>query len=1513
MATNLFRKNLGLDEEDKPGRIPQPAASAQVQAQENLFRRNLGIADAVSSGPKGTQGPGLWERAHEAAVRLRRQLGQNPQVDPVQPLSGYQGFRSVLGQSASMAADLVSHPAARQLGLNPLLPAPVGRNYFSDKMAEALVGKLNPQVAEQMRSRNRAMDAIQTDQAKHITQGFIEGGTLGFAQAADKATLPHQKMLHEAGKWTSYLIPGMWVEKAIAAPAVAKLAQAAPKLMKSPIARGIVREGITGTALGGGEALLRTGDVREAGRQAAIGGAFGAGVGGAFAGVGQLGRAGVRAIGRRITREVPASGVLRQVRPEGTVPTRSSRFRVVTPEEQLNRTLEELQPRVQSRLAEAEAARIPPIASKRQLINYVHEGLADPTLSRNQVRRLSYAELIELAEEIGRSRRVPSVADVAREEAAAMGRNLDELIERAGRPTRRLSEIEPSRGRLRMAHAAGIIPKRPGRFIEPADPGSLKSRLRELIERRQTGAVRPVARDLRRETVRKSLTQLWDEQSARKAAQTAGKVPTLEAGPAAAQAASLGEGTVPRMASQAPAPAVATSRTAATGGKPQTRREIVQTFRDALGIPIRIGRYDARRRGGTAVGIYKVRGEAIRTLRANDISTLSHEVGHHIDKKLGLQNPAFDRELLALGRPTSGEGYTRAQIRAEGVAEFVNAYVTDPAKAMQAAPQYYRAFEQRLASEPKLRDALLGAREMYQRWLQQSPRDRILGHLSIGEKEAKSSATTVDQFMTAMVDDLRPLKKAVDDMTGGRELPIDKDPYNLARLSRGWAGKAEAMLFHGVVDSNFQKVGKSLKEVLAPVNGRINDFRAYMTARRALELQSRNIRTGMKTNDAAQVFEEFHGEFGKVFDDLMAFQDANLNQMVESGFMTAEQVANLKANNQHRVPFYRLFEEAHGPQGNLSKRFADLQSPVKSIKGSDRDIIDPLESIVRDVYFFTSLAERNRVGRALVELAEATEGAAKWAERVDIGSTSATENILSVWRNGKKEFWQVQPDLYRAVMALDEPYVDVVTKMLSFPTRALRTGATHNPGFILRNMIRDQFEAFVSSQYGYKPFVDFVSGLMHAVKKDEAYWVWKASGGASTTFRGLERDSLQSSLKELLRPDNAKRIRITWNPLEFLSAVSEKVEEATRLGEQVRGVRVEPPGRQGVMRASLASREVTLDFSRAGTAGRGINRFVAFFNAGVQGMDKVWRNWRYNPGRSTVRALTSVTLPSVILYLINRNDPEYQNLQQWEKDLFWMIRAGDSWLRFPKPPVIGQIFGSAAERVLEWLDKDDPQAMDGFAASLLANAAPNTTMDALGPIMEVTTNKNLLTGRSIVPISEEKEEPRHQYGPYTSETSKAIGGALNVSPRKIDHLVKGYGAGLAGLGLRTSDSILKVLGVVDPPPKPTPRPRDLPVVGEFFSQSSSATVDRFYELRDELEREKATAKREGTRFRHEYQLKQINQTATQLSRLRYELRQILEHPTMSPEAKREAIDRLEAEMNRLAAQATQRAQAAIGN
>jgi hypothetical protein len=449
----------------------------------------------------------------------------------------------------------------------------------------------------------------------------------------------------------------------------------------------------------------------------------------------------------------------------------------------------------------------------------------------------------------------------------------------------------------------------------------------------------------------------------------------------------------------------------------------------------------------------------------------------------------------------------------------------------------------------------------------------------------------LNRLYTMTVDDIRPIEVAVKEMNGGK-LPADisKDPYRQAWLLRGWTGKANTYLNYGILDEAGNKVFPGLREILKPVSDDIDAFRAYATSKRVIERSKRGFQTGIDPTDAKAVVGELSQKspiYDQVFNQLVEFQDRILNRLGDAGVIGADDLAKLKEYSADYVPFYRVFEETKLKGFSVGKGIANLTSPIKRFKGSGRVIVDPLESIIKNTYAIVSIAERNKVARNLVNMAETTKGMGKWVEELPTPSRGvsfklgeiqnalesagaegvdaevvarifrpsifapAKENVLTVFRQGKPTFYQVQPDLYRSLLALDQESSSILLRILSKPARMLRAGATLTPEFAFwRNPLRDQMTAFVYSKYGFRPGIDLARGLFHAIKQDDLFWKWQGSGGAHGSIVSLDRNYLQGSLRSMLGR-SIKQIGkdVVIHPIESLRALTEFSDASTRLGE----------------------------------------------------------------------------------------------------------------------------------------------------------------------------------------------------------------------------------------------------------------------------------------------------------------------------------------------------------------------------
>ena len=850
-------------------------------------------------------------------------------------------------------------------------------------------------------------------------------------------------------------------------------------------------------------------------------------------------------------------------------------------------------------------------------------------------------------------------------------------------------------------------------------------------------------------------------------------------------------------------------------GRSVTRKEILDAVNNLFKQRVksgRLGRPNVR-------GWYNTKTDVIRSGNYGEIPTIMHELGHYVDNYFNFSKDArFNNEFNGVIQDRFGKAYNKLGmdgIRGEGYAEFFKDYVSDRAKAKREFPEFYKHFTEAIAKEPELNGITNKLSQLVHEWHRQGGAERIKGSISFESKGKVSQAIdavkrgdakdvikkALNDVYTKAIDELNPLKDLVEEVERqtGEKIAFDDNPYMQAWLARGWVGKAETLIEHGAPERGI----KSLKDILKGIGEKEHkEFSAYLVALHDLDLhKNKQKATFDYTEDAAVLGKHAGNErFQKAAVEIYKYQDYLLQMLVKEGMLTAKAYHTMRKMYPHYIPFFRDMSDA-GMQSFLSggNGFIDVSSPVKRFKGSTRDIIDPLESIIKNTFQFYNTIERNHVGRTFAKLAD-KNGVGQIVERVH-GNKAKTDNTFNVWENGEKVTYETTPELIQTMRMLDKEQSNMVVKILSYPASWLRAGATLSPEFILRNPVRDMIGASIYSKHGFIPVVDTFKGLALFLKKGELYWEYMKSGAAHAAMVSLDRDYLGGQLRDIMNRDS-KVTKLIKNPLELLRAMSEATEMATRLAEYDNarkgytglGNRLFGKDRKPLTarEAALESRDITLDFSRRGTHTKRLNQITAFFNATLQGADKMARAFKEDPRGMTVKTMLYITLPSVLLWYMNKDNERYQELPQWEKDTFWIIPGKENMYRIPKPFEAGVLFGTSFERMLQYFDdaKNNRKSVGfkGYGERVMDSLAPGLIPTGAIPVLEYMTNHSFFRQRSIIPQSQENLPARLQYGANSSEVAKFVGDKINVSPYMVDNTIRGLGGGLAGLGLSAVDA-----------------------------------------------------------------------------------------------------------------------------
>jgi len=772
----------------------------------------------------------------------------------------------------------------------------------------------------------------------------------------------------------------------------------------------------------------------------------------------------------------------------------------------------------------------------------------------------------------------------------------------------------------------------------------------------------------------------------------------------------------------------------------------------------------------------------------------------------------------------------------------------------------------------------------------------ILG--KVGEKgDRPKKALTFNEVYTNLVDKLDPINVVTKVLSENRvNLPAEANPYLLSRAAVDHKAKSKHFFENGTLDFKTLDInGPSLTKILKSVeNPEILD--AYLISRRAIEKNTLGKKTGFDIVAAEKVIKENKVKYDAAAKQVTEFSNNALQYAADAGILSKEQLANIKEANKDYVPFKRIIEDSDVPG---TKRGGGKAGSLKEFKGSDREIQSPVTSIVENTIELIKMAEVNRPKLALVKLAESTEGqtlivkvrtpvqevivkkedvakqlgisveAAEAVSTFKAISKDLAPNQFAVFRDGKRQVYETTPELAAAISKLggDSASTNILFKLASGITTVKKFGITFTPDFILRNLFRDVLTASAFTKGKPLTPLDIVGAAGDIWKKNDTYFEWLKSGGANGAFLEMSDRYVKTNIQGLQRETNFLNSarNLVQKPVDAMRVAAELSEQSVRVAEFKK---VRKAGGT-LLEAGISSREITIDFQRVGAKISALNSITAFMNVSIQGLDRTVRAVKENPAGVATKSLAYITTPSVLLWWANKDDPRYQEIPRWEKDLFWVIPT-DNWkeatpeeaeglpeylvrksgdkteinkgtiYRLPKPQELGIVFGSLPERVLEAFFTENPDSFKDFNDTMVSLVTPSFVPDAVAPAIEQYFNKSFFTGRDIIPQHLRDILPEYQFVEYTSETAKALGKLVATvdqtsdfaSPMVLQNYIRSWGGSLGQYAVQLADKALEATGVAEDRVSPTSTLSDIPFVKAFvvrFPQSGSNSVQDFFD------------------------------------------------------------------------------------
>lgn len=760
------------------------------------------------------------------------------------------------------------------------------------------------------------------------------------------------------------------------------------------------------------------------------------------------------------------------------------------------------------------------------------------------------------------------------------------------------------------------------------------------------------------------------------------------------------------------------------------------------------------------------------------------------------------------------------------------------------------------------------------------------------------------KLRTMFIDSVSPLEVAMKQSgVDASALRPSQDPVKLARALKEKApAMARELVMEGVRDiSTGQMIGPGLRQIMEPIAAKgkkeTADFLAYTYARRAVELYGRGINPGILLRDANHVVQQSeaaHPEWAQSAQQLTDWNKHLLDILVDAGSLSPETADLVESLNLSYIPLKRVFVDELGVKSGGKKGSVNLGKGINRIKGSGRPIYDPLESMVQNATEIIQHANKVRVASALANLADKQQGFGRFVSKVppptevqkvktgDVlralqeadalpkdpatgqplpldtanldglmtffsqgKSYKGKDNVVSIWRNGEQEFYELHPEIFRVLTEMDSMFIPGYAQFLTAPAKMVRLGATGlRPSFAAANFFRDTLNYALAADKSKLGPLDPIVGVYDRLRKTEFFKLARANGIELSTHIGQDRDLLRAMKKRILSvTPKQKAAYVIRHPVQTLQELISIPEIAPRLVEAERtyneAMQKYGAHKDAIIEAVNAGQDVTVNFTRSGTVGRIINQVYPFWNAQVQGLDKIARTAKAHPVRTTARALAYLTVPTILQWILNRDEDWYQELNAWEKSSYWHFKVGAGadgrtivW-RLPKPYEYGSVFAGTPEVVLDARYNRDPQLVNDAISAMSGAIVPDMLpwdMAVSRPAVEVLANKNF-AGTPIVPERLKDAPPEEQFTENTGEIYKAIGGWTGTSPLQLEHLASGYSGGASRSAMGTADG---VYGLADGTGF---KINNVPLIGRFVLRNPNnpaRSMELFYNEMDKL-------------------------------------------------------------------------------
>lgn len=709
---------------------------------------------------------------------------------------------------------------------------------------------------------------------------------------------------------------------------------------------------------------------------------------------------------------------------------------------------------------------------------------------------------------------------------------------------------------------------------------------------------------------------------------------------------------------------------------------------------------------------------------------------------------------------------------------------------------------------------------------------------------------------------------------------------------------AEAQYAIGIAqtDSKGNEIGKSLIDIFKPVKeaGLKNQFNDYLLNRLNIERQAveKSIFgpeiTSETSRNTIRRYEKKYPQFKEWANDVYKYNSNELQNLVDAGFISKETQDLFHSMYGDYVPIHRILEETVEKASKTTKE-TGATSPIKRAKGGYQEILDIENAMAENVIASKKAIRMNELG---IELAKSTGKSSileevgyqpKWTPDAiislngDVVLNSDGKYLYTIYTNGEMKQFNISKELFEGLRkdTLDSKIrnsktISTLLTPIEKLTKAQRNLlTTYSVGFALNNPIKDFQDGLFYTKYGASTFLkNYTLALQEIANRGEYYKKYMALGGMDNSYfeygTGIKTE--------------AKGIKNLFKKIQKINGI---LETAPRLAEYISSIQNGATQNEAMYNAA----DITTNFKRGGEITKIANRYGAnFLNASVQGLDKFVRTFTNLNVKSGLNLIVKVAsmgvLPTLLNGLIYKDDDDYEKLEDYIKDEYYLIKISDEgdFIRIPKGRVLATI-SSATRTIIEGAQGD--LDLKSFGSELVKQLAPNNPLEdnLIAPIKQVVTNKTWY-GTDLVPTRLQNQLPKNQYNEKTDNISLWLGENLNISPIKINYLIDQYSGGLG-------DVILPML---------TPQAENNIITDKFTTSSISKnkTVGEFYDALDEYEKLKNDSNAtEEQKTKYNY----LSKISSKVGELYSQKREVQMDKTLSDKDKKEIVKDIQKEIN----------------